>query len=287
MQRRTYPASCTAVLDDSKVSPKARGHAGFHGLERGVRAISGARGVWVSHPPGQVIGEHRHDWPYLMLPSVGGYVERYEAGDVHVAGPSVVFHPAGTCHANRIGERGMETVTLEFDPDWIRLAGVSLQRSRTWVGGAVAIAAGRLATLWGNASAHDGQVARATSAFLRFALTQQSGPRPEWLDDVQRMLEAPEVPATAEIARRRGLHPAWLARAYRHATGEGIHATVRRRRVERSLLLLRTTDLPPAHIASAAGFFDQSHMIRGFRTVLGRTPMQVRAERELMGSLCA
>lgn len=287
MQRQTYPATRTAVLDESKVSLKVPRRAGFHGLERGVRAFSGARGVRVSHPPGQVIGEHRHDWPYVMLPSVGGYVERYEGGDIQVAGPSVVFHPAGTCHANRIGERGMESVTLEFDPDWIGLAGVSLQRSRMWVGGAVAIAARRLAALWGDAAARDAQVARTTNAFLRFALTREGGPRPDWLDDVQRMLEAPDVPTTAEIARRRGLHPAWLARAYRHATGEGLHATVRRKRVESSLILLRTTDLSPAHIASAAGFCDQSHMIRAFKTVLGRTPMQVRGERERIRGLSA
>ncbi len=266
-----------AVLDESKV--------GFHGLERGVRAFSGARGVWVSHPPGQVIGEHRHDWPYLMFPSVGGYVDRHDAGDIRVEGPSVVFHPAGTCHANCICEHGMESLTLEFDPKWIGSAGVALQRSRTWVGGAVALSARRLATLWGSAATRDAEVSRTTSEFLRFALTQESGLRPRWLGNVQAMLDAPEVPTTTEIARRSGLHPAWLARAYRHATGEGLHATVRRKRVERALLLLRTTDLPPAHIASSTGFCDQSHMIRGFKTVLGRTPTEVRAERELMGGL--
>lgn len=285
MQRQPYPGSRVAVLDESKVHSTAGRRAGFQGLERSVRAFSGARGVWVSHPPGQLIAEHRHDWPYLMLPSLGGYLDRHGAGETRVSGPSVVFHPAGTCHANCIGEHGLESVTIEFDPQWIGLADLSSLRSRTWIGGAVALAARRLSALWSNASARDAQVAGTTNAFLRFAFTQESAARPAWLDDVQRMLDTMEAPTTAEIARRQGLHPAWLARAYLHATGEGLHATVRRKRIERSLLLLRTTDLPPAHIASSSGFCDQSHMIRGFRTVLGRTPMQVRAERELMRAL--
>jgi len=81
-----------------------------------------------------------------------------------------------------------------------------------------------------------------------------------------------------DIARRLDLHPAWLARAYRHATGEGLHETVRRRRVEQACILLRRSDRPLAEIALAAGFCDQSHMNRGFRATLGRTPAQVRAE---------
>jgi AraC family transcriptional regulator len=277
MQRPTYPASRTAVLDDSKVAPRS---AGFHGLERSVRDFSGARAVWVSHPPGQVIGEHLHDWPYLMLPALGGYVDRHEGGDVHIAGPSVVFHPAGTCHANRIGEYGMESVTLEFDPKWMPIGHGALQRSRAWVGGAVAIAARRLATIWADGFARHQDVVLKTSAFLEFALAQKSARRPEWLDEVERMLEGPSVPATAEIARLQRLHPAWLARAYRQATGEGIHDTIRRKRVERALLLLRDRDSPPADIASIVGFCDQSHMIRALKAALRRTPLQIRGDRE-------
>jgi AraC family transcriptional regulator len=278
MQRPTYPASRTAVLDDSKVAPRS---GGFHGLERSVRNFSGARAVWVSHPPGQVIGEHRHDWPYLMIPALGSYVDRHEGGDVHIAGPSVVFHPAGTCHANSIGEYGMESVTLEFDPGWISIARGALHQSRTWVGGAVALAARRLAAIWADTSARDVDVALKTRAFLELALAQESARRPEWLDDVEKMLDAPAVPTTADIARQQRLHPAWLARAYRQATGEGIHATIRRKRIERALLLLRDTDSTLVDIASMVGFCDQSHMIRAFRATLGLTPLEVRSEREL------
>jgi AraC family transcriptional regulator len=265
MQRERYPARPREVLDDSKV--------GFHGLERGVRTFSGARGVWVSHPAAQVIGEHRHDWPYLMLPSLGGYRDRQDAGEVDVSGPAVVFHPAGTCHENRIGERGLESLTIEFDPRWLGRPDTSGWQFRTWIGGAVAPCARTLAAVWRSARARESDLAMATRAFLQFAFSQESGSRPGWLGEAQGLLDDPRVSSTAEIARRLRLHPAWLASAYRNATGEGLQATLRRKRLERAVALLRTTDVAFANVASATGFCDQSHMIRAFKAVLGRTPL--------------
>jgi AraC-like DNA-binding protein len=74
------------------------------------------------------------------------------------------------------------------------------------------------------------------------------------------------------------MHAGWLAEAYRKATGEGLGETVVRRRVEAAANWLRETDLPIAEVAAAAGFCDQSHMVRAFRKWLRRTPAKVRAE---------
>ena len=41
--------------------------------------------------------------------------------------------------------------------------------------------------------------------------------------------------------------------------------------------MLERADLGLADIAAATGFCDQSHMNRGFREVMGRTPAQVRS----------
>jgi AraC family transcriptional regulator len=92
-------------------------------------------------------------------------------------------------------------------------------------------------------------------------------------------LSVAEPPSTLDLARRLDLHPAWLARAYRHFSGEGLAETARRHRVEQASALLRRTDLPLADIAHSAGFCDQSHMNRCFAAVLGRTPARVRTER--------
>jgi AraC family transcriptional regulator len=126
-------------------------------------------------------------------------------------------------------------------------------------------------------------MATVLSDFLALAASSLPPERPRWLESVQRALETDSAPETRRLARRLGLNPAWLARAYKAAAGEGLHVTARRRRVERALRLLRTTDLPSAFVAVDAGFCDQSHMHRAFRAMVGRTPLQVRAERDRLG----
>lgn len=93
---------------------------------------------------------------------------------------------------------------------------------------------------------------------------------------VRRALSGSPI-STAQLAKQLGLHPAWLARAYLHATAESIPATIRRHKVERAMVLIRTTGLPLAQIAAETGFCDQSHMVRSFHAVVGRSPNVVRA----------
>jgi AraC-like DNA-binding protein len=213
----------------------------------------------------------------------------YDGGEARIAGPSAVLHPAGRPHADRIGEAGLETVSVQFDPAWLRRAGaaVHLDQTRCWRGGRVGAASQRLAAAWTSADLSEAELAQATCDFIAMALRETGETAPAWLDHVSRALDAETPPSTQALAGALDLHPAWLARAYRAAVGEGLQDTSRRRRVERAVALLRHTDDSPSDIAAAAGFFDQSHMNRGFRQLLGRTPSRVRAERELLTRVTA
>ena len=246
-----------------------------------MRAFTGARAVRVVHPPGQVIAEHRHDWPVITIPSLGGYDEHVEDSEVGIAGPAAVLHPAGQCHANCIHNSGMETISIEFDARWLRTDGppIRYDRSRWWMGGAVTLSARRLARIWSNPTSSEAQVRQATATFLHQALASEQAENPSWFNQVRQMLDLPLPPSTLAIARQLDMHPAWLARAYRQAAGEGLQSTVRRKRVERALGVLRCSDEPIAEIAAAVGFCDQSHLNRAVREVTGRTPMQLRNER--------
>jgi AraC family transcriptional regulator len=254
-----------------------------------LRTLKGAKAVRVVHPGGQAIEEHRHDWPSLTLYVLGGCTELYDGGDAALRGPSAVLHPAGRPHADRVDDCGLETVSIQFDPAWLRQAGhdLRLDRSRCWTGGAVAAEARRLAAAWRQPDLPEHTLADATGAFVSFALAQGEELRPAWLERVVSSLEGETPTATATLARGLDLHPAWLARAYRAATGEGLQETVRRKRVQLAVDRLRGSDCGLAEIAATAGFCDQSHMNRGFQAVLGRTPMQVRAERKLLSRFTA
>ena len=261
----------------------------FHGLEIGVRRTSGSRALRVVHPAAQIIASHRHDWPLLTLPLLGGYDEECDDRPVSVQGPAVVLHPPGRCHANCIHARGMETFSIEFDPAWLRDDSLKskLDRSYYWVGGRVALAGRSLARMWAERHANETELQNATASFLRMATAVAPKPSPAWLRQARERLESSARTTAIDLARELGLNPRWLAHAYRTLTGEGVHETLRRRRVEQAVQLLRSSDQAIAEVADECGFCDQSHLNRALRLLTGRTPVQIRAEREPLRQLIA
>lgn len=268
-------------MDESKVE---RGNGPkFAGAVVEERRLSGALISRVMHPPRQCIGSHSHDWPALILCRVGGYRETAAEGSATFDGPGVILQPPHAGHADEIGANGLETLTMSFDPDWLAAdARAALPNAIAFrPGGVIAAAAQALARTWLDAGASDTKVREDTSRFL-LAAHADEGPSapPPW---IERLLETLDAEAsTARAAETLSLNPAWVARAYRAWRGEGIAETLRRRRVERAILLLRYGEESLAGIAAATGFCDQSHMNRSFRAVLGRTPLEVRLEASLL-----
>lgn len=253
--------------------------ASFNGRERHLRRFGGASATRVSHMPGNVIAEHQHDWLNITVQLLGACDEDAGMGAFRLDGPSVTILPAGSHHANRIGRHGLETIGFLLDPAWLGGEGIALSPDRPLNarGGSLGIAARQLAGLWMSEGVSEAELASATAKFL--ARTHHSEPvqPPTWLEGIMSLLNTEPSIGTEALARRLNRHPAWLARAYRHAVGEGIVDTIRRRRVERALCALRGTDTPLAQVALEAGFCDQSHMNRCFVVTLGQTPFSVRA----------
>lgn len=240
--------------------------------------------VRVMHAPHQRISEHRHDWACLTLPVIGSYLEVQEGGFTLVEGPSVVLHPPGAFHADTIGARGLETISMQLDPSWLAAPGLlrRLGGSRTWLGGPVPVLARKLAGVWQEPSRSESEIARATSAFLHAASLCPQQLRPSWFDQAASALAGGQPGSTRLLARQLGLNAAWLTRAYRAHAGEGMQETLRRKRVEAAVAFLRDPRSSLAEVAAAAGFCDQSHMNRSFRAVLNRTPAEVRTEQRLI-----
>jgi AraC-like DNA-binding protein len=73
-----------------------------------------------------------------------------------------------------------------------------------------------------------------------------------------------------------GLSVHHFARQFKQSAGVTPHVYLTQKRVERAQEMLIQTDLPLAEIAFAAGFFDQGHLARHFRHMLGTTPREFR-----------
>ena len=252
------------------------------GLVQPLARGSGAIAAMAVLPPDAELAAHTHDFPYLSLHLLGSYREEDETGTVTIDGPSAAFHPAGVTHEDRVGDLGLTTVVIQFEPRW--LAHVLEETP-----------APRASVYW-----RRGELARRAAALARACLAQDSGmmglarageflatalrqpherPDPHWIAHAHALARGDQPEPTRLLAERLRLSAPWLARAYRSARGEGLGETLRRGRVERAARLLEDGDLPLAAVAAEAGFCDQSHMNRGFHALLHRTPAQLRRER--------
>ncbi|MFG3202905.1 AraC family transcriptional regulator [Streptomyces sp. NPDC048192] len=78
-----------------------------------------------------------------------------------------------------------------------------------------------------------------------------------------------------EAARVLHAHPAHLVRAFSGAYGIAPHQYLMSRRVGRARRLL-LDGLAPGEVAAAAGFYDQAHLTRHFKRLVGVTPGRYR-----------
>jgi AraC-like DNA-binding protein len=83
-----------------------------------------------------------------------------------------------------------------------------------------------------------------------------------------------DVAAVAAVAH---LSEAHFSRSFRATFGETPHRYLQRRRVERSMFLLRETDRSVTDICFDVGFMSLGTFSRTFREIVGETPSDYRA----------
>ncbi len=83
-----------------------------------------------------------------------------------------------------------------------------------------------------------------------------------------------DVRAVAAVAH---LSEAHFIRSFRAAFGETPHRYLQRRRVERSMFLLRETDRSVTEVCFDAGFTSLGSFSRTFREIVGETPSGYRS----------
>lgn len=82
-----------------------------------------------------------------------------------------------------------------------------------------------------------------------------------------------------ELAALANSSPARFTKQFKRSTGLPPHQYVIQQRVERAKELLSRGELSIAQVSQAVGFFDQSHLVRHFKTWVGVTPKDYRESR--------
>ncbi|MFD7991124.1 helix-turn-helix transcriptional regulator [Streptomyces mexicanus] len=117
---------------------------------------------------------------------------------------------------------------------------------------------------------------------LRGHLSRRAAPRarrdPALARQLRELLDARVVTGVSldEAARLLHAHPAHLVRAFSGAYGIAPHQYLMSRRVGRARRLL-LDGVPPGEVAPVAGFYDQAHLTRHFKKLVGITPGRYRA----------
>ncbi|MFD7073881.1 helix-turn-helix domain-containing protein [Nocardioides sp. NPDC059952] len=81
----------------------------------------------------------------------------------------------------------------------------------------------------------------------------------------------------AAIARVAHVSPAHFNRRFKAVFGETPHRYLQRRRIERSMALLRDTATPVTDVALTVGFTSLGTFSRTFRDIVGTSPSDYRA----------
>jgi AraC family transcriptional regulator len=251
----------------------------FFGKTKRSSAICGAVLTDASYEANAIIPKHTHREAYFCLIRAGGYQERCGATNFERRPRSVVFHPDGEEHSERMGTSSVLSFNVELNAQWVRRAR-AFQRPWCDTGGPVTDLA---AQLFRELSSPDDLTPLAVECLLlEIAVTVERVKRfatgTSTLSHACTVLTSRyrESVRMQEIAKELNIHPGHLARLFREQLHTSPTVFLRRLRVKEAQRLLSSTDQTIAEIAAAVGFSDQSHLTREFRRSFGTTPRVFR-----------
>jgi AraC family transcriptional regulator len=238
--------------------------------------------VWL--PSRLHLHPHAHEQATLNIVLEGEYPEAVGGGAVQSHGrATLIAKPAGTVHANRMGSAPAECLVIELRTDLAVLGDsvppfvdVHVRRSAQ-----IARYGGRLRAELARQDdvtplAVEGLVCELLAELARAPIRKPDACS-RWLTRARDLLhDEPGPQSLSDLARRVGLHPIYVARAFRAQFGCAVGHYVRSLRVERARRLLHHTRLPLAEVAAQVGYSDQSHMTRDFRRAFNQSPAAYR-----------
>jgi len=231
-----------------------------------------------ANAPEEEVRPHSHDEAHFVLVLAGGYMSSAVGAPLVSDTPVLIYNPPGTIHQDRFhggrgrflaisGGRGCEAAALCMrDPYAYRLAHNIAQQ----------IDAATSFGMEAGALQLHGIVLPLSSDEARKAKHP-----PSWLSRAVEMIFTSDDPdmSVAEVASDVGVHPVHLARVFRRFLGCSPGEYLRGHRLERAAAMLGKGIASLADVAQSAGFVDQAHLTRTFRSRLDTTPAQWRKSR--------
>jgi AraC family transcriptional regulator len=238
------------------------------------------------YPPSSVMSRHTHELAHISVVLGGAYAERYGQRD-RLAEPSdVIIHPPGEDHSVRFRSAGARVFSIHLKPTWlerVRHYSKILDSPADFSGGYPATLALRLYREFRETDEVAPLMIESLALEIIAAAARRASPpeehRPRWLEQARELLHSTfaEQVTLAGVASEVGVHPVYLAARFRRHYHCTVGEYVRRLRLEAACRDVSASDAPLSEIASATGFYDQSHFTNLFKRHTGMTPAQYRA----------
>lgn len=241
--------------------------------------------------PEAEVPRHTHETPHLILVMDGAYVTEARNQEGVCSQGTLIFNPAGTTHRDCF--RSRKGRFLSISPG--RYASYLLDRApsvpliigrRGFRAPRASLIADRIVRelrlrLHASAMVLEGLGLELLGILAEMEERTSSRVAPLWLLQTKELIEdcVDDDLSIEQLAACAGVHPVYLARAYRRyfrcSPGEYLRCC----RVLRVQSLLAGTNLPLVEISLQCGFSDQSQMTRSFSRSFGVPPAQYRSMR--------
>jgi AraC family transcriptional regulator len=229
--------------------------------------------------------QHAHESSYFCFVLQGAYTERYGRQEILCKPSSVTFRESNETHEDFLHDTGGRVFVVEISPRWIetlRADSLSLKSTHEFCGGKTSRLCASLNREFHKTDSAAKLAIEGLAIELMAEASRQQTTRVRtvspWLRQAREMIieHFPEAMELTQIAAAVGVHPVYLATAFRENFGVTIGEFVRKLRVEHACDHLVKGHLPLATIALQAGFADQSHFSRVFKSYVGTTPARYR-----------
>lgn len=235
--------------------------------------------------PHSRLPRHAHENSYFCFVLQGGYTERYGKREAVCRPSALTFRSSGQTHEDLVHDADTRVFVLEISRLWIeklRAESLTLESSFEFYGGTLTRLCARLNREFHKTDSSAKLAIEGLALELLAEATRQPshriGAAPPWLRQARELVREhfSETLKLTEIGAEVGVHPVHLATAFRHKFGVTIGEFVRKLRIEHACAELKKEDLPLATIAFQAGFADQSHFSKVFKSYVGMTPREYR-----------
>ena len=236
--------------------------------------------------PHTKLPRHAHENSYFCFGLQGAYTERYGQREVLLRPAALTFRSSAQTHEALVHNADTRVFVLELSSKWIerlRADSLRLESAFEFYGGTLTRLCARLnREFHKNDSAAKLAIEGLALELLAEAARQPShaiGTAPPWLRRARELVieHFSETLKLTQLAAEVGVHPVYLATAFRQKFGITLGEFVRRLRIEHACAELKKEDLPLCAIALQAGFADQSHFSKVFKSYVGMTPREYRS----------